>query len=87
MLFLGPEEWVARGASMQASIEVQQPQLEMAIEGPAEMKYGATSVFKIKLSNPGNGPAENVVVTVGASGAANQPNTVGTLAAGESRAL
>jgi uncharacterized repeat protein (TIGR01451 family) len=80
-------DWVLRGASMQASIEVQQPQLEMAVEGPTEMKYGGTAVFKIKLSNPGNGPAENVVVTVGASGVANQPNTVGTLAAGESRSL
>jgi len=39
------------------------------------------------MSNPGNGPAENVIVTVGASGVANQPNTVGTLAAGESRSL
>ena len=80
-------DWVFRGAPMQASIEVQQPQLAMAVEGPTDLRYGATAVFKIKLNNPGNGPAENVAVTVGASGVANQPNTVGTLAAGESRSL
>ncbi len=80
-------EWVLRGAPAQASIEVQEPKLAMTVEGPAEMRYGSTSVFKVHLSNPGNGAAENVVVTVGATGIANQPNTVGTLAAGESRSL
>jgi uncharacterized repeat protein (TIGR01451 family) len=80
-------DWVFHGAPMQASIEVQQPQLTMAVDGPTDLRYGATAVFKIKLNNPGNGPAENVTVTVGASGVANQPNTVGTLAAGESRSL
>ena len=51
------------------------------------MRFGETAGFKIKLSNPGNGPAENVAVNVGASGAASQPNTVGTLGAGESRIM
>ncbi|NLX55793.1 MAG: hypothetical protein GXY58_11820 [Planctomycetaceae bacterium] len=80
-------DWVLRGAPAQTSIEVQQPQLEMAVDGPTEMKYGTTAVFTIRVSNPGTGPAENVVVSVGASGIANQPNTVGTLGAGESRTL
>jgi len=80
-------EWVVQGESVQASIEVQQPQLALAVEGPSEMRFGSTSVFKINLTNPGNGPADNVVVTVGATGIANQPNTVGTLGAGESRSL
>jgi uncharacterized repeat protein (TIGR01451 family) len=80
-------DWVLRGTPLQASIEVQQPQLDIAVEGPAEMRYGSTASFKIKLTNPGNGPAENVTVTVGATGIGNQPNAVGTLGAGESRSL
>jgi uncharacterized repeat protein (TIGR01451 family) len=80
-------DWVFRAATLQTNIEVQQPQLAMAIEGPTEMRFGETAGFKIKLSNPGNGPAENVAVHVGASGAASQPNTVGTLGAGESRIM
>ncbi len=51
------------------------------------MKYGETKVFKVKLSNPGNGPAENVAVNIAATGVNSQPNSIGTLAAGESRTL
>ena len=43
---------------MQASIEVQQPQLAMTVEGPTEMRFGETAAFRIRVSNPGNGPAE-----------------------------
>ncbi|MHB8863402.1 MAG: CARDB domain-containing protein [Pirellulaceae bacterium] len=80
-------DWVFRASSMQTTIEVQQPRLAMAVEGPAEMRFGETAAFQIKLSNPGNGPAENVAVNVGATGASSQPNVVGTLGAGESRLL
>lgn len=80
-------DWVFRAPSIQANIEVQQPQLAMAIEGPTEMRFGETAAFRIRLSNPGNGPAENVSLSVSATGAASQPNAVGTLAAGESRSL
>jgi hypothetical protein len=44
-------------------------------------------LFKIQLSNPGNGPAEKVVVHLNATGAAEQPSTIGTIAAGETREL
>ena len=61
--------------------------LAMNIDGPVEMRFGETKVFKVKLSNPGNGPAENVSVNIAATGANSQPNPIGTLAAGESRTL
>ncbi len=80
-------DWTYRPASLSAQIEVQQPQLAVSVEGPVEMRFGETKVFKVKLNNPGNGPAENVTVNIDATGASSQPNTVGTLAAGESRTL
>ncbi|MHB8969325.1 MAG: COG1361 S-layer family protein [Pirellulaceae bacterium] len=80
-------DWVFRAAPLQAKIEVQQPQLTMAVEGPTEMRFGETATFTVKLSNPGNGPAENVAVNVGATGATSQPNTIGTLGAAESRVM
>ena len=80
-------DWVFKAPSIQANIEVQQPQLAMAVEGPTEMRFGETAAFRIRVSNPGNGPAENVSLSVSATGAAAQPNSIGTLAAGESRAL
>ncbi len=80
-------DWAYRPASLAAEIEVQQPQLAVDIDGPMEMRFGETKVFKVKLSNPGNGPAENVSVHIEATGASGQPNNIGSLAAGESRTL
>ncbi len=80
-------DWVYRPASLAARIDVQQPQLAVNVDGPVEMRYGETKVFKVKLSNPGNGPAENVSVNIAATGANGRPNRIGTLAAGTSRTL
>ena len=80
-------DWMFRPAALEARIEVQQPQLAMVVEGPSEMRYGETKIFKVRVSNPGNGPAENVTVNIGATGVATQPNSIGTLPAGESRTM
>ncbi len=80
-------DWIYRPASLSARIDVQQPQLAVSVDGPVEMRYGETKVFKVKLSNPGNGPAENVSVNIAATGANGRPNSIGTLAAGQSRTL
>ncbi len=80
-------DWAFRPASLTAQIEVQQPQLAVKIQGPTDVQYGEAKVFKIQLSNPGNGPAENVVVNLNATGAAGQPSTIGTIAAGETREM
>jgi hypothetical protein len=80
-------DWAFRPASLTAQIEVQQPQLAVNIQGPTDVQYGEAKVFKIQLSNPGNGPAENVVVNLNATGAAEQPSTIGTIAAGETREM
>ncbi len=80
-------DWTFRPSSLSASIEVQQPKLDMQLVGPTEMQYGETRVFKIQVSNPGNGAAEDVVVNLAATGAASQPNRIGTLPAGATRQL
>ena len=59
----------------------------MTVDGPAEMRFGETKMFKVKLSNPGNGAAENVRSISRRTGTSSQPNPIGTLAAGESRTL
>jgi len=80
-------DWMYRPAPLAARIEVQQPQLAVSVDGPVEMKYGDTKVFSVRLSNPGNGPAERVAVNISATGANAEPRQIGTLAAGESRTL
>lgn len=47
-----------------AQIEVQEPKLEMSISGDEEVDYGQTAIYTITLSNPGNGDAENVILSL-----------------------
>lgn len=54
--------WSYAPGKSTAQIEVQEPKLEMAINGPEEVGFGETEVFTISISNPGTGDAENVVL-------------------------
>jgi len=82
--------WDYEPVASQAVIEVQEPCLEMQLEGPREVLYGKKEIYKLKLSNTGNGDAENVVITLMPIGdKTNQPisHTLGTLAAGEKKTI
>jgi uncharacterized repeat protein (TIGR01451 family) len=72
----------------QLSVEVQEPKLEMAISGPTDVLYGETKIYRLTISNPGNGDAENVMITllpIGDEGGGAASHKLGTLGAGESR--
>lgn len=76
--------------SSQLVVEVQEPKLEMAIVGPDDVLYGETKIYKLTLSNPGNGDAENVVIgllPVGGSTEGIASHNMGTLPAGQSRTV
>ncbi len=44
----------------QASIEVQEPKLTLALEGPRDVLYGEQQTYRLKISNTGTGVAENI---------------------------
>ena len=82
--------WDYMPASSQATIEVQEPKLALAIDGPREAFYGKREVYKLKLSNVGNGAAENVMLSISPlSTGQTQPisHRLGTLAAAEERTI
>src|SRR6185295_1394154 len=74
----------------QAVVEVQEPKLVLDLVGPKEVAYGQTKVFRLTLSNPGTGDAENIIIKLlplgdrKDTGASHQ---LGTLAAGESKVI
>ncbi|TWT99716.1 Large cysteine-rich periplasmic protein OmcB precursor [Botrimarina colliarenosi] len=43
-------------------VEVQEPKLALAIVGPDEVLYGKPQLFRLTISNPGTGSAENVTL-------------------------
>ena len=52
-------DWTVRPISAVAQIEVQQPQLEMSVFGPKDIAYGEAAKYTIRLTNPGNGSADD----------------------------
>jgi uncharacterized repeat protein (TIGR01451 family) len=82
--------WEFKPIATQAMIEVQEPRLSLKIEGPREVQYGRKELYRLKLTNTGNGTAENVVLVLTPIGAGdNVPasHKVGILAAGEEKSL
>jgi hypothetical protein len=54
--------WTCSPPAAVATIEVEEPQLQMAISGPTEVSFGEQRLYKLTVSNPGNGTAEEVVL-------------------------
>lgn len=84
-------DWTFRPETSQTMVEVQEPKLAMNLSGPTEVLYGDTKIYKLTVSNPGNGDTHNVslgLVPLGRSTAeASANHTLGTLTAGESKTI
>ncbi|MEN0109598.1 MAG: hypothetical protein AAF805_02630, partial [Planctomycetota bacterium] len=71
-------------------VEVQEPKLDLAMVGPEEVLYGKPQLFRLTISNPGTGVAENVVLHLtppGGDAARRTSHEFGELAPGEDRAV
>ncbi len=81
--------WDYRAAVSQAMIEVQEPRLELGLDGPREVLYGKNEMYRLKLTNTGNGAAENVILSLLPVGSGNQPvsQNLGILAAGAEKVI
>ena len=82
--------WDFKQAPSQAMIEVQEPKLTMRLDGPREVVFGKREVYKLKLGNSGNGPAENVLLTLMPLNSGDtHPIThrLGTINAGDERSI
>ena len=73
----------------QAVIEVQEPNLSMRLIGPKQIQLGEVEYFKIEISNTGNGPAEDMVLTMLPLTDKSMPTThrLGSLEAGQKRMI
>ncbi|MCC9604642.1 DUF11 domain-containing protein [Blastopirellula sp. JC732] len=62
-------------ASASTTVNVLEPKLNMAIQGPSEVLFGETQIYSIVITNPGSGVAENVGITLMPLKAGQDPTT------------
>ncbi|UUO08775.1 hypothetical protein M4951_10780 [Blastopirellula sp. J2-11] len=62
-------------ASASTMVNVLEPKLNMAIQGPSEVLFGETQIYSIVITNPGSGVAENVGITLMPLKAGQDPTT------------
>ena len=79
--------WSAASTSAQATVEVQEPKLELRIAGPKEVRCDAKEIYRLTISNPGSADADDVVIRLlPLDGDDGEPTShkVGTIGAGSS---
>lgn len=82
--------WTLAPIGSRAVVEVQEAKLNLEIAGPSEVLFNKPQKFKLTLSNPGTGAAENIKVDLvppggGADKVISHP--LGSLAAGASQTV
>ncbi|RCS56019.1 DUF11 domain-containing protein [Bremerella cremea] len=71
-------------------ITVLEPKLAMAIDGPTDILFGDSQIFKVIAKNTGTGPAENVSITIMPIKKGQNPtvlDSIGTIEAGDQKVI
>ncbi len=83
-------QWTCSPAASQAMVDVKEPKLALSLDGPPEVIYGQSKVYRLTISNPGTGDAEKVVLMlapVDGSDEAATRHEVGLIRAGENKSI
>lgn len=80
-------DWSCQPKAAITAIAVQRPQLDLAISGPKDARFGETVGMLITVSNPGTGDADDVHVKLQAGQNAPENIPVGTVAAGQQKQI
>ena len=80
-------EWTAVPQSQEYAIRVQQPQLEVALEGPSEAEFGTPQNYRLRVRNPGNAVAKNVEVVLQAGNYGSNQSKVGDVPPGDEKVI
>lgn len=80
-------EWTVMPQNGELLVNVQKPDLQIGLEGPAEVSFGVPQIYRLKISNPGTAPAENVVLNLSAEPYGANSSPIGTIAPGTNRVV
>lgn len=80
-------EWTLMPLSGAADVSVSAPRLELALEGPAEVRFGEANTYRLHLRNAGDATAKGVAVKLAAGPYGASTSEVGDIAAGASETV
>lgn len=78
-------EWTVLPQNAEMKIEVHQPQLAIAIEGPSEVTFGKPQIYRIRVRNTGNVDVKALSVAMSAEPYGTNQSEIGDIAAGSER--
>ena len=78
-------EWTVLPQNAEMKIDVQQPQLAIALEGPSEVTFGKPQMYRIRVRNTGNVDVRSVSVAMSAEPYGSNQSEIGDIAAGSER--
>ena len=76
-------DWTLIPQKSVARVQVREPRLNLTIEGPDEVVFGESQTYKVRVLNPGNGTASNVVFTLSPNSATPQSQKIGDIPPGK----
>ena len=76
-------DWTLLPQKSISKVQVREPRLDLTIEGPEEVVYGQSQTYKVRVLNPGDGTAPNVVFTLSPNSATPQTQRIGDIPAGK----
>lgn len=76
-------DWSLMPQKHVANITVREPKLAIVIDGPDEIVYGKSEKYRVRVMNPGDGDASNVVFTLSPQSKTPQSQKIGTIPAGK----
>ncbi|TWU41605.1 Large cysteine-rich periplasmic protein OmcB [Novipirellula aureliae] len=76
-------DWTLVPEPAVATVKVHEPRLDLTIDGPEEVVYGESQAYTVRVLNPGDGTAANVVFTLSPNSATPQTQRIGDIPAGK----
>jgi hypothetical protein len=76
-------DWTLVPQKSIAKVHVHEPELQLSIDGPDEVIYGQSQTYKVRVLNPGDGVAPNVIFTLSPNSATPQTQRIGDIPSGK----
>lgn len=75
-------EWTVLPQTGKIEVAVQQPQLNLSLEGPSQVLWGKPEVYRLRVRNPGNADVKDVQVKLAAESYGSNQSKIGDVPAG-----